>query len=92
MEHSDGPTNIHNVCYSPLCSAIDPLTSNVSHVGIVDNDTRWLDTYCCLPDVSVSESEEEKSLLQCKTLWIYGSAFYYDNFSCRTYRHDDSTL
>ena len=42
MEHSDGPTNIHNVCYSPLCSAVDPPTNNISHVGIADNGTGWL--------------------------------------------------
>ena len=53
MEHSDGPANIHNVCHSPLCSAIDPPTSNVSLFGIFPNGTSWLDTYCCLPDVSV---------------------------------------
>ena len=86
MKHSDSPTNIHNVCHSPLCSAIDPPTSNVSLFGIFPIGTSWLDTYCCLPDVSVSESEE-KSLLQCKTLWKYICTYYCDNFSCRTYHH-----
>ena len=92
MEHSGTPTNIHNVCYSPLRSTVDPSTNNFSLLGNVGNDTSWSYTRCCLPDVSVSKAKEEKVLLQYKTLWVYGSAFYYDNFSCRTYRHGDSTL
>ena len=84
--NSDTPTTIHNVCYSPLHTTVDPPTrlSNVSLLGIVDNGTGWLDSYCCLPDVSVSESEE-KSLLQCKTLWKYICTLHCDNFNRGTY-------
>ena len=85
-EHSDNPANIHNVCHSPLCSAIDPPTSNVSLFVSDGDDTTWLDTYCCLPDVSVSEpEEEEKSLLQCKTLWMYICTLHCDYFNRGTY-------
>ena len=45
------------------------------------NGTSWLDTYC---DVSVSESEE-KSLLQCKTLWTYICTLHCDYFNRGTY-------
>ena len=80
MEHSDSPTDYHHERHSPLRPTVDPPTSNFSLLGIVDNGTSWLDSYCCLPDVSVSEFKEEY-----KTLWKYICTLHCDYFNHGTY-------
>ena len=92
VEHPDNHTTVLHDCHSPLCPTTDPPTTNISLLGTVGNHTSWFYTHCCLPAVSVSWPKEEKSLLQCKTLWKHICTSYCDYFSCRTHCHADSSL
>ena len=88
MEYFYNITTVHQDCDSYVCAAIDPPTSDYLLVFSSADGTFCFITHCCLPDVSLSAVNKEKSsLLQCKALWTKVFAFCCDDCNPGTDTH-----